>query len=192
MANKILNKRSNAVTNGSPKLPTASQLDYGEIAINYAKDVETISIKNSNNEILAIQLRDGADALANLASHENNTTNPHNVTKAQVGLGNVDNTSDVNKPLSTAQSTAIAGKLNDAAHGGVVNNLTTNDSTKALSAAQGIVLLNKINEMTSGAAADLTALENRVTSVEEEINTATTYIDDTLAPKASTLLSQTI
>jgi hypothetical protein len=35
------------------------------------------------------------------------TDNPHNVTKAQVGLGNVDNTSDKNKPISTAQATAI-------------------------------------------------------------------------------------
>ena len=33
--------------------------------------------------------------------------NPHGVTKANVGLGNVDNTSDANKPVSTAQATAI-------------------------------------------------------------------------------------
>lgn len=36
--------------------------------------------------------------------------NPHNVTKAQVGLGNCDNTSDANKPVSTAQDTAIGLK----------------------------------------------------------------------------------
>lgn len=33
--------------------------------------------------------------------------NPHNVTKAQVGLGNVDNTSDINKPVSILQQSAI-------------------------------------------------------------------------------------
>ncbi len=33
-------------------------------------------------------------------------------TKAQVGLGNVDNTSDVNKPVSTATQTALNGKEN--------------------------------------------------------------------------------
>ena len=33
--------------------------------------------------------------------------NPHHVTKANVGLGNVDNTSDANKPVSTAQQTAL-------------------------------------------------------------------------------------
>lgn len=45
---------------------------------------------------------------AALKGHINDTLNPHKVTKAQVGLGNVDNTSDVNKPVSTAQATAIA------------------------------------------------------------------------------------
>ena len=35
--------------------------------------------------------------------------NPHNVTKNDVGLGNVDNTSDLNKPLSILQKTYIDG-----------------------------------------------------------------------------------
>src|SRR5690606_29803996 len=37
-----------------------------------------------------------------LAAHEADADNPHSVTKAQVGLGNVDNTSDADKPVSTA------------------------------------------------------------------------------------------
>ena len=49
--NKILHKRSTVVTDGSPKLPSAEQIDYGEIAINYADGYETISIKNSSNDI---------------------------------------------------------------------------------------------------------------------------------------------
>lgn len=40
-------------------------------------------------------------------AHTGNTSNPHNVTKEQVGLGNVDNTPDANKPVSTAQQAAI-------------------------------------------------------------------------------------
>ena len=40
--------------------------------------------------------------------HIANKSNPHGVTKAQVGLGNADNTSDANKPVSTAQASAIA------------------------------------------------------------------------------------
>lgn len=36
--------------------------------------------------------------------------NPHNTTKAQVGLGNVDNTADTNKPVSTATQAALNTK----------------------------------------------------------------------------------
>ena len=39
--------------------------------------------------------------------HSRKTDNPHKVSKAQVGLGNVDNTSDLNKPVSKAQQTAL-------------------------------------------------------------------------------------
>ena len=47
---------------------------------------------------------------AQITGHTGNTSNPHSVTKAQVGLSNVDNTSDVDKPLSTATTTALSGK----------------------------------------------------------------------------------
>lgn len=47
----------------------------------------------------------------NLETHINNKSNPHKVTKDQVGLGNVDNTSDANKPISTATQTALNGKF---------------------------------------------------------------------------------
>ena len=45
---------------------------------------------------------------AKVDSHIANKSNPHGVTKAQVGLGNVNNTSDADKPVSTAQASAIA------------------------------------------------------------------------------------
>ena len=42
-----------------------------------------------------------------LNEHVANTENPHNVTKAQVGLDKVDNTSDLEKPISTATQEAL-------------------------------------------------------------------------------------
>lgn len=36
----------------SPKLPTSEQLEYGEIAINYGDGIETIAIRNDNDEIV--------------------------------------------------------------------------------------------------------------------------------------------
>ena len=41
-------------------------------------------------------------------AHTKQKTNPHEVTAAQVGLGNCDNTADIDKPVSTAQADAIA------------------------------------------------------------------------------------
>lgn len=63
------------------------------------------------------------DVNAKVDSHIANKSNPHGVTKAQVGLGNVNNTSDADKPVSTAQATAIA----DAKAAGTLaqTNLTT-------------------------------------------------------------------
>lgn len=48
---------------------------------------------------------------SNIDAHATNLANPHGVTKTQVGLGNVDNTSDLDKPISTAQQTAFDGKV---------------------------------------------------------------------------------
>lgn len=116
----------------------------------------------------------GADAAgsaatvqSNLDTHAGNLLNPHGVTKAQVGLGNVDNTSDLNKPISTATQTALNAKANstdvntalslkaDLVDGKVpasqlqvasttqagivqlVNDLTTGGTDKALTAEQG-------------------------------------------------------
>lgn len=55
--------------------------------------------------------------------HIGNKSNPHGVTKAQVGLGKVNNTSDADKPVSTAQATAIADAK--AAGTNAQTNLTT-------------------------------------------------------------------
>lgn len=52
------------------------------------------------------ELANKADTSA-LTAHATNTNNPHGVTKTQVGLANVDNTTDLAKPISTAQQTAL-------------------------------------------------------------------------------------
>lgn len=59
--------------------------------------------------IAALNLKaDEADFIAHVAD----LANPHVVTKTQVGLGNVDNTSDLNKPISTAVQAALDTKAN--------------------------------------------------------------------------------
>lgn len=67
-----------------------------------------------------------------LTSHKNNKQNPHNVTKEQVGLGNADNTSDINKPISTATQNALDLKQN------ITDNTLLTDSK---------IIPNSINEL---------------------------------------------
>jgi hypothetical protein len=46
-------------------------------------------------------------ANTSISTHASNTSNPHAVTKAQVGLGSAENTADLDKPVSTATQTAL-------------------------------------------------------------------------------------
>ena len=63
MANKIIHKHSSVITDDKAKLPLASQLEYGELAINYAEGVETISMKNSANEIIEFKSKEYFDKI---------------------------------------------------------------------------------------------------------------------------------
>lgn len=49
----------------------------------------------------------GTNSHAQIDAHIASTANPHAVTKAQIGLGNVDNTSDASKPLSDLAKTYV-------------------------------------------------------------------------------------
>lgn len=48
-----------------------------------------------------------ADLIAQALDHLTDYNNPHRVTAEQIGLGNVDNTSDLDKPISTATQEAL-------------------------------------------------------------------------------------
>ena len=80
-------------------------------ALNEAK-AYTDAAKTALNKLISDEsrARQAADTTItnNLNAHINNKSNPHSVTKAQVGLGNVQNLAPANMPVSTAQATAIA------------------------------------------------------------------------------------
>lgn len=59
-----------------------------------------------------------------LNSHIESKSNPHGVTKAQLGLGSVDNTSDKNKPVSDAVKAELDKKANHAAVQTAINVLS--------------------------------------------------------------------
>ena len=80
-------------------------------ALNEAK-AYTDAAKTALNKLITDEAaaRQAADKVIqdNLNAHIGNTSNPHKVTKAQVGLDNVQNLAPADMPVSTAQATAIA------------------------------------------------------------------------------------
>lgn len=83
LANEITNR-----TNAIDALRTELKTYVDDLIADTGSDVTALETKVNN--------------------HIANKSNPHTVTKTQVGLGNVNNTSDADKPVSTAQATAIA------------------------------------------------------------------------------------
>ena len=77
--------------------------------ISRAKSAEETNANSISEEITRATNAENT-LTTNLSSHTSDKSNPHEVTKAQVGLGNVDNTSDANKPISTATQTALDTK----------------------------------------------------------------------------------
>ena len=68
-----------------------------------------------------------------LTEHIGDMKNPHDVTKAQVGLGSVDNTSDLAKPISTASTTALGLKADKTATTASLNTKVDKVTGKGLS-----------------------------------------------------------
>ena len=88
-------------------------------------------------------LSDSNVTVSSVSTHLSSTINPHGVTKAQVGLGNADNTADLDKPISTATQTALnakADKITTATDGNIVQfdeNGNIEDSEVAVSTVTG-------------------------------------------------------
>lgn len=86
------------------------------------------------------------DAIGN---HKSDTSNPHNVTPAQIGLGNVDNTSDLDKPISTAVQQAIDNKADKTVATTSADGLmSAEDKTKLDSVGDTYALKSKYGDTT--------------------------------------------
>lgn len=101
---------------------------------NLAKEVqdrkgEITRVEKLISDEAATRAQADTNVNAKVDSHIGNKSNPHGVTKVQVGLGNVNNTSDADKPVSTAQATAIADAK--AAGTNAQTNLTTHIQNKS-------------------------------------------------------------
>lgn len=105
-------------------------------------------------------------------SHISASNNPHGVTKSQVGLGNVDNTSDANKPISTATQTALNDKADEGdltAHTSATNN--PHSVTKAQVGLGDVDNTSDADKPIS--TATQTALDNLEDSVDSKLDKTT-------------------
>lgn len=80
----------------------------GSTTASYIEERLICAVAVGNATVTAVLSSEQYAFYDDLQDHIADANNPHKVTKAQVGLGSVDNTSDVDKPVSTAQAAAIA------------------------------------------------------------------------------------
>jgi hypothetical protein len=113
-----------AIADAKTELETADATLQGNITkeVNDRKG-EITRVEKLITDEAATRAQADIDVNEKVDLHIANKSNPHAVTKAQVGLGNVNNTSDADKPVSTAQATAIADAK--AAGTNAQTNLTT-------------------------------------------------------------------
>ena len=84
--------------NGTARIQIGnSNTEYNTLVSDITQNTQDILTKANQSALLA---------------HINDIGNPHQVTAMQVGLGNVDNTADVDKPISTSTQTALNLKAN--------------------------------------------------------------------------------
>ena len=124
---------------------------------------------------------------SNIQGHiSNNTNNPHNVTKGQVGLSNVDNTSDANKPISDATANALAGKQDTLESG---SNIKTINGTSVLGSGNIVTVDSTKLPLTGGTMTGaITAIrETKVEMVTNNIDLATGNLFTKIISGATTL-----
>lgn len=110
-----------------------------------------------------------------LAAHKADTSNPHSVTKTQVGLSNVDNTSDANKPVSTAQATAIADakSAGTTAQTSIANHIADKANPHTVTKAQvGLGNVDNTSDLNKPVStATQSAINTKATEITESVNT---------------------
>lgn len=107
------------------RVSTTKAYDNKDVIIqinNLKKSIETkqdtlefdgIPTNGSSNPVTSAGIKNTLDqkvSVTDFTAHTSDVSNPHSVTKTQLGLGNCDNTRDIDKPISTAVQNALNGK----------------------------------------------------------------------------------
>ena len=143
------------------------------------------SIQDSIDEEIVRAKRVEINIQDSLNSHVRDYKNPHKVTKTQVGLGNVDNTSDIDKPISDAQQREF-NRINQS-----LSNNTDNVNSALLDVANIKSTVNSLSqeqEHTNGRLdtidSSITNINSNITSINRNIESTVSRIDRDLSTKA--------
>lgn len=167
-----LNQSISSLTNSVNTL-TSNVSSLQSTVNNLSPEVESLKEAMTSLNSAVEELDTNKANSSDLSSHVNNFENPHNVTKAQVGLENVDNTADIDKPISNPQSSYIQEQLTQLQS-------SLNVQTLIRSFSQGNMISN-IGLMDSNTYySNLSLLTNSIV-----------IIDDTYVPNEDVTVSQT-
>ena len=146
---------------------------------------EEQSIQDSLDEEIVRAKRVETNIQDSHNSHVTDYKNPHKVTKSQVGLANVDNSSDVNNPISDAQQREF-NRINQSLSNNIdsVNNALV-DVAKIKSTVN---LLSQEQEHTKDRIdtidSSINNINNDITGINENIESTVSRIDSELSTKA--------
>lgn len=104
-----------------------------------------------------------ATITSNLNNHISDYKNPHKVTKAQVGLSDVDNTSDADKPVSNATQTELDKKANQTQVNQLQQTITNLQST-----------IQQLQSQVTNMSTTIESVQNNITNMQTTINTLPT------------------
>lgn len=104
-----------------------------------------------------------ATITSNLNNHISDYKNPHKVTKAQVGLSDVDNTSDADKPVSNATQTELDKKANQAQVNQLQQTITNLQTT-----------IQQLQSQITNMSTTIESVQNNITNMQTTINTLPT------------------
>ena len=151
-----------------------------------AYEVSTAMSDLNSGEMITVAFGKIAKAVSTLISHVANKSNPHGVTKNQIGLGNVPNvaTNDQTPTYTEASnlSSLVSGEKTSVAFGKIakaVSTLISHTTSKATNSVLGHVKLSDSTSSTSASTAGVAATPKAVKAAYDLANSNTKKIGTT-------------
>lgn len=169
-------KTSNLTNDGDGQSPFATQ-KYADNKVAAVKTEAQTAQDAANNAQTAID------------DHKADNSNPHGVTKAQIGLGKADNTSDAEKPISNATAAALEGKF-DKTGGSITGDVDISGILEVSGNINAKAGISAVNDITV-AGAPVATKNNAGLTVGNLVKWGTGYVLDDSGKSIDDLLSKT-